>query len=106
MRMQRIKDITTRLAPLLKNKYAVALLLFLIWMLFFDRNNVVSQIKLRQSLTSLEARKEAYQAKIVEVKADKEDLLTNTESLEKFAREKYWMKKDNEDIYVILSTEE
>lgn len=104
--MQRIKDISTRLAPLLKNKYAVALLLFLIWMLFFDRNNVVSQIKLRQSLNAIEDRKEAYQEKIVQVKADKEDLLTNTESLEKFARERYWMKKDNEDIYVILPAKE
>lgn len=104
--MQRIKNISTRLAPLLKNKYAVALLLFLIWMLFFDRNNLVSQINLRQSLNALKDRKEAYQEKIVQVKADKEDLLTNTESLEKFAREKYWMKKDNEDIYVILPAEE
>ena len=75
-------------------------------MMFFDRNNVMSQVKLRQTLNAMEDRKEAYQEKIVEVKADKNDLLTNTESLEKFAREKYWMKKENEDIYVILQEEE
>jgi len=104
--MQKIHDLSVRLIPFFKNKYAVTLLLFLVWMMFFDRNNVISQVKLSQALSSLEERKQAYKEKIVEVKADKEDLLTNTESLEKFAREKYWMKKDNEDIFVILPAQE
>lgn len=100
--MRTLRQFALKLAPVFKNKYAVALMLFLVWMLFFDRNNFISQWNLRQNLNSLIEKQEAYQEKIQEVKADKEDLLTNTESLEKFAREKYWMKKDNEEIFVIL----
>jgi len=75
---------------------------FLVWMLFFDDNNMVSQVQLRLKLSDYEQKKEYYQNQIKEVNKEKQELLTNQGSLEKFARERYMMKKDNEDLFVIL----
>jgi len=71
-------------------------------MLFFDRNNIISQLQLTLELKELNDKNEIFREKISEVKLDKEELFTNREALEKFAREKYWMKKPNEDIYIIV----
>ena len=71
-------------------------------MLFFDDNDIISQVRLRLKLSEYESKKEYYQEKISEVKKEKEELLTNQASLEKFAREQYMMKKDNEDLFVIV----
>ena len=71
-------------------------------MIFFDGNDIITQIKLRKNLRQLERETNLYQEKIKQVRADKDALLTNKEMLEKFAREKYWMKKDNEDIFLIV----
>jgi cell division protein FtsB len=71
-------------------------------MLFVDSNDVFSQLKLRKKVTTLEQEKEYYLEKIEEVKKDREELLSNQELLEKFAREKYLMKKKTEDIYLVV----
>jgi cell division protein FtsB len=86
----------------LKNKYAVAVLAFLFWMLFFDRNSMINQYGLLSSLKGLKQQKEYYTE---ELKADSialNTLMTSDEELEKFAREKYLMKRDNEDIFLII----
>ena len=70
-------------------------------MLFFDSNDLISQIKLSNKQQELENAKEFYESKILEVKNDREALLSNDELLEKLAREKYLMKKESEDIYII-----
>ncbi len=91
-----------KILPWLKNKYVYTSLAFILWMLFFDRNDVVSQFELRSNLNQLKEDKAYY---IEEIKKDREDmkqLLTNPKNLEKFAREKYLMKKDNEDIFLII----
>lgn len=72
------------------------------WMTFFDTNDVYTQYKLSHKLSSLEAQKEYYLEKIEEVKEDRQELLSNPELLEKFAREKYLMKKPTEDIYIVV----
>jgi cell division protein FtsB len=71
-------------------------------MLFVDSNDVFSQLKLRKKVATLEQEKEYYLEKIEEVKKDREELLSNQELLEKFAREKYLMKKKTEDIYLVV----
>ena len=71
-------------------------------MLAFDSNDLINQIKLNRKLSTLKSQKEYYLEKIEEVKQDREELLSNTELLEKFAREKYLMKKDTEDLYIIV----
>lgn len=75
---------------------------FVLWMLFVDANDIRSQFRLGQKLNELEAEKEFYEREIEQVNRDREELLTDDELLEKFAREKYLMKKPEEDVYVIV----
>lgn len=85
-----------------RNFYFVTLAIFLIWMLLLDSNNLVARYQLGSKLNSLEDEKAYYEEKIKEVKKDRSELLGDRESIEKFAREKYLMKKESEDIYVII----
>lgn len=84
------------------NKYFLSTLVFVVWMMFFDRNDLMSQYEYRSQLNKLEEEKDFYIRETARVKKDLEELTTNRERLEKFAREKYLMKKDNEDVYVIV----
>jgi len=70
-------------------------------MLFLDSNDLISRFKMSNKIRSLENEKEFYQEKIAEVEKDRKELMTNKELLEKFAREKYLMKKETEDIFII-----
>jgi cell division protein FtsB len=85
----------------LKSFFFLFTLVFLFWMLFLDANNLGLQVKLSRKLNELEKEKQFYQEKIKEVEKDREELLSDDELLEKFAREKYLMKKPDEDVYVI-----
>ncbi len=91
-----------RFVNLLKNKYFLATIAFLVWMLFFDKNDIMSQYEYRTQLNQLEQEKEFYTKEIQQVTTDLQELSSNRAKLEKFAREKYHMKKDNEDVYVIV----
>jgi cell division protein DivIC len=91
-----------KLPKAFRNFYIVAGLIFLVWMLFLDSNDFVSRYKLTAKLRSLEGEKEYYLDKIREVEKDKEELMGTRELLEKFAREKYLMKKDTEDIFIVV----
>ncbi|MFN7014307.1 MAG: FtsB family cell division protein [Bacteroidia bacterium] len=92
-----------RIPPPLRNKYVLTTLGFIIWLLFFDRHDIISQIKLRRELHKLEEEKAFYVKEIEKDSKNLNELLTNPKTLEKFAREKYLMKKDNEDIFVIVN---
>lgn len=70
-------------------------------MLFLDSNDLISRFKMSNKIRSLENEREFYQEKIAEVEKDRKELMTNKELLEKFAREKYLMKKETEDIFII-----
>ncbi|MTI31469.1 septum formation initiator family protein [Cytophagales bacterium RKSG123] len=94
-----------RFLPFTKNFYFLFGSLFLIWMMFVDSNDFYTQYKQRQKLKALEKERDYYRTKIQEVKKDREELLTNKDLLEKFAREKYLMKKKSEDVYVIEEEE-
>ncbi len=84
----------------LSNKYVWVLLFFSGWMLFLDNYSYFDHRFLDQQIEELEDNKTYYQQ---EIKKDKENikLLKNPYQIEKYAREKYYMKKDNEDIYLI-----
>jgi len=71
-------------------------------MLFLDSNNLISRFQLTSKLNSLENEKEYYEEKIQEVEKDRRELFGDNDLVEKFAREKYLMKKPSEDIYVIV----
>jgi len=91
-----------KLPSYIKNFYFLVGIFFVIWMLFIDSNDVFSQLHLRSKLSTLEQERQYYLEKIEEVKKDREELLSNQELLEKFAREKYLMKKKNEDLYIVV----
>lgn len=72
------------------------------WIAFFDKNDFMSQYELRKKLQQLRTEQQYYLDEIVKSKNDMNELRTNPSNLEKFAREKYLMKKDNEEIFVIV----
>jgi cell division protein DivIC len=84
-----------------RNFYFVVGTLFFLWMLLLDNNDLTSRIKLGRKLKSLQNEKEYYQEKIKEVETDRDELFGDKESIEKFAREKYLMKKETEDIFIV-----
>lgn len=91
-----------RIPPIAKNFYLIVGSLFLVWMLFFDTNDLISQYQMTSQLNKLENEKEFFVEKIEEVKKDQKELRTNKDLLEKFAREKYYMKKASEDVYILV----
>lgn len=95
----------TKLLPLLRNKYVITLLIFLLWMAVFDENNFIAQIKTRQKLKDLEKDKKYFTTEIANNKENLNELMSSMDNLEKFAREKYLMKRDNEDIFVFVEEE-
>ncbi|NRF39915.1 MULTISPECIES: septum formation initiator family protein [Pedobacter] len=91
-----------RLLELLRNKYFLSVMAFVVWMLFFDKNDVVAQYEYRSQVNKLQEEKDFYVKEIAKVKKDLNELNTDLNTAEKFAREKYFMKKDNEDVFVII----
>jgi len=95
-----------KLLNYLNNKYAITIIIFGIWMLFFDNNNFIAQVRLNSTHNELEMEKQYY---ISEIEKDRQatfELMTDTLTLEKFGREQYLMKRDNEDIYLIVDKED
>ena len=74
----------------------------MIWMLFFDTNDFYSQYKLKNKVKELVDQEVYYLENIEQVKKDREALLNDMELLERFAREKYYMKKEGEDLFVVV----
>ncbi len=85
-----------------KNFFFVTGITFLVWMLFFDTNDLISQYQLREKVIDLEDKKEYYSVKIKEVNKEREELMSNPQLLEKFAREKYLMKRKNEEVFIVV----
>lgn len=91
-----------RLIDLFRNKFFLVTIAFVIWMLFFDKNDLLSQYQYRQEVSKLKEQRDFYKAESDKVAKDLDELNSNPQKLEKFAREKYLMRKDNEDVFVIV----
>lgn len=83
------------------NKYFLTSSLFVVWMLFFDRNDVFTQLERRAELREIENSKAYFAEKIADGKKFSRDMRTNADAVEKFVRETYLMKRDNEDLFLI-----
>ena len=85
---------------IVSNKYLLISLLFGVWMLFLDNYSYMDQRQINKQINELQDNKKYYQD---EIRKDKENikLLKNQDQVEKYAREKYYMKKDSEDIYIV-----
>ncbi len=86
----------------LNNKFVIASIIFLLWILFFDQNNLLNRLSDLRNLRNMKAQKEYYTKKIANDIQRTKELETDDDNLEKFAREQYLMKKPNEDVFVIV----
>ena len=100
--LNKLKSIYSKYFPYLKNKYIFTLLLFFVWMLFFDGNDLITRIKLKIQLSKLKAEKVFYEQEMKKIEETNRQLFSSEETLERFAREKYLMKRDNEEIFLIV----
>lgn len=89
-------------AKLITNKYIIATLAFVALLFFSDRNNILDQFKLRKQYNKVKTEHKFYQKQIEDAKQQRDELFTSDKNLEKFAREKYLMKKDDEDVFVFV----
>ena len=87
--------------PPLRNKFILVTAIFVVWMLFFDKNSAISQYRLQATLTELKDKKSYHDQEIRTSEREHQELFTNDRTREKFAREHYFMKKDDEDVFVI-----
>lgn len=95
-----------KVPPVLRNKYILTIIIFILWVLLLDSNNLISRHKELKNLKKLKAEKEYYVKRIEEDKRKLYELKTSKRNLEKFAREEYRMKKPDEDLYIILTPAE
>ncbi|MBZ5857911.1 FtsB family cell division protein [Flavihumibacter profundi] len=97
-----MNNLISRIPAALKNKYILSVLVFFAWMLFFDDRDVITtHFKYKNELINLEKSKEYYEARITETRKELDKLQSDPGMLEKYARERYRMKRDNEDLYII-----
>jgi len=91
----------------LKNKYFITIAAFAVWMLFFDdRDLFVTMVKQRRELAALQTSKTYYEQQITSTKKELDQLKINALTIEKYAREKYLMKRDNEDLFIVVPAKE
>lgn len=97
-----MRNLIGKIPAWLRNKYVLTALGFTIWILFIDDRDFIStHFRHKEELHRLEARKTYYEQEILSVKTELDQLKKNPATLEKYAREKYRMKKDNEDVFLI-----
>ena len=84
-----------------RNKYLIAAAFFIVWMLFFDEKDWSLISSRREKLADLQESEQHLSKKITETRKELDLLKTNAQTIEKYAREKYLMKKDNEDLFIV-----
>lgn len=90
----------------MKNKYVLTIFVFAIWILFFDQNNMVDRMKMSGEIRQLEQDSQYYNEQIRKDSTRLHELTTDKDNLEKYAREQFLMKKENEDVFVVIEVEE
>lgn len=94
-----------RIVSLVKNRFLISGVAFLVWMCFFDRYDIATQIGYQQERNKLELEKEFYSNETDNIEKAIKDAQFNPSEIQRIAREKYKMKKMNEDVYVITEVE-
>ncbi|WP_262327451.1 FtsB family cell division protein [Carboxylicivirga litoralis] len=87
--------------PLISNKFFLATLAFIVWITVFDQNSLIDRYRLAKRISQLEKQKQHYIDEIEQNNRKMEELQSNLDNLEKFAREEYLMKKKDEVIFVV-----
>ena len=100
------KKIWHIIKPYVKNKYIIGLFLFVIWISFLDENRLIDRVEALKEVSNLEEQNNYYLRQIEENNKRLNELRTNKENLERFAREQYLMKKPNEDVFVMVAADD
>jgi cell division protein DivIC len=95
-----------KVPTVLRNKYILTIIIFVVWVALLDSNNLVARYKEMSELHKLKIDREYYIKRIEEDKQKLHELKTDNQNLEKFAREQYRMKRPDEDLYIILTPSE
>ncbi|MBK7689962.1 MAG: septum formation initiator family protein [Bacteroidetes bacterium] len=90
-----------QLLQLLKNKYLIITIIFIVWVLFFAQYYVISLRRQKAELKEMKSKIEFLEKEVSRLQMEKNALKTDSNTVEKYAREKYFMKTDNEDVYML-----
>jgi len=99
--MEKIKQFIETLPKPIRNKYVITSILFIFWILFLDDYNLITQIKMQNKVDELDQQKKFYISEIKNDSTELSGLRNDSNQQEKFAREKFLMKKDDEDVFII-----
>lgn len=91
-----------RLFRLMYNKFFLVFMLFLVWIMFFDSNNLISRYRIKAELHQLDQQKRYYLKEIAVNEETQDQLMNDLDKVERYGREKYLMKQDNEEIFLII----
>lgn len=92
----------SKVPSIFKNFFFIIGILFVVWMMFFDSNDIFNQIKKTKKYNALKKEKAYYEQNIERGERDLENLRSDKSRLERFAREKYHMKKEDEEVYIVV----
>ena len=95
-------SILQKIVRFFRNKFLLTIAIFVVWIFLFDSNNLLDRIKDIRNLNQLKSDREYYIEKTTQDSLRLKELKTDNANLEKFAREQYFMKRDNEDIFVVV----
>lgn len=91
-----------KIPSVFRNKYFLAFIIVLVWLLFFDTHSYIRQWRMQRQLKELRTQRNYYKEEITRDSLAIEELTGDPEALERYAREKYLMKRQGEDVYIIV----
>jgi len=100
------KSLLEKMPAWMKNRYVLTVLVFLLWIILLDPNNMISRVREVRTRNRLLREKEYYMGRIEEDRRKLNELRTSNENLEKYAREQYRMKRPDEDLFIIVTPSE
>ena len=106
MSVKRIRNLYEKLPAPLRNKYLITFVVFLVWIFFIDTFDIITQVRMNNEFKQLKEQQEFYKAEIEKDSIKVYDLNNNPEEQERFARERFLMKKDNEDVFIVRDKKE
>lgn len=92
----------TKIPPFFRNKYFIVLVSVLVWLLFFDNHNFIQHWRMQRQLNELRQERDFYLKEIARDSIALDKLKNDPDALERYARERYHMKKEGEDVYIII----
>lgn len=103
--IEQVKQYWDKIPPWLRNKYVITIVSFALILFFFNKDNVFALATRKKTLNSLERQINQYEDELIQLREQQQAFKNDQEALEKFAREEYRMKKDDEDVFVIVDGE-